>query len=350
MTPNKGSPAAAGWRMPAEWQRHRATWLAWPHEATDWPGKLPAITWVIAEIVRWLVRGERVGLLVRNAAEKRCAVSILSRAGARLSQIEFLSVPTDRSWLRDSGPIFIKKHGRPGGAIAAIDFGFNGWAKYPNWHKDTRVPRAIARKRRIPIIEPVYGGRRVILEGGALDVDGRGNALVTEECLLDDVQQRNPGFTRQDYERVLCDFLGARRVTWLGRGIAGDDTHGHVDDIARFVAPGVVLACRERNRRDANHAPLADNLRRLRAAKLDVVELPMPSPVTFKGQRLPASYANFYIGNDVVLVPTFNDPVDRVALEIIARCFPRREVVGIHALDLVWGLGTIHCQSQQEPA
>jgi agmatine deiminase len=349
MTPSKGSPAAAGWRMPAEWQRHRATWLAWPHEASDWPGKLPTITWVIADIIRWLAMGERVGLLVRNAAEKRRAANTLKRTGARLSKIDFPQIPTNRSWLRDSGPIFVKKSGA-GGPTAAVDFGFNAWAKYPNWRKDSRVPRAIARWRRVPVIEPIYLGRRVILEGGALDVDGRGTALVTEECLLGDVQQRNPGFTRQDYERVLCDFLGVRRVVWLGRGIAGDDTHGHVDDIARFVAPDVVLACVERDRRDVNHAPLADNLRRLRAAKLEIVTLPMPRPVVFDGQRLPASYANFYIGNDVVLVPTFNDPLDRLALEIIARCFRRRQVVGIHSLDLVWGLGTIHCQSQQEPA
>lgn len=341
------TPAALGYRMPAEWARHRATWIGWPHERTDWPGKFEAIPWVMAEIVRRLARRERVAILVRDAAAERRARRVLVMADADVGAVEFLHAATDRGWLRDSGPIFLVHRRRR--AIAAVDFGFNGWARYRNWRRDERVPRAVARARRARIFEPVVDGRRVVLEGGAVDVDGRGTILATEECLLGRRQVRNPGFSRADYERLFCDYLGAHRTVWLGRGIAGDDTHGHVDDLARFVAPGVVAACVERDPRDPNHEPLADNLRRLRAAGLRVVPLPMPAPVLFAGRRLPASYANFYPANGLVLVPTFNDPADRVALERIASCFPRRAVVGIHAVDLLWGLGTIHCLTQQEP-
>ncbi|MEK6606168.1 MAG: agmatine deiminase family protein [Myxococcota bacterium] len=335
--------------MPAEWEPHRATWLGWPHERTDWPGKVATIPWVMAEIARKLARRERVAILVRDAAHARRARSVLRRAHVDLTAIDLHRISTDRGWLRDSGPIFVRDSQR-GGAVAAVDFGSIGWAKYPNWRRDDRVPKAVARARGVPVVAPVVDGRRIVLEGGAIDVDGRGALLTTEECLLSDVQQRNPGLGRDGYERVLRDFLGARRVVWLGRGIAGDDTHGHVDDIARFVAPGVVAAAIERDRGDENFEPLRDNVRRLRRAGMRVVELPMPEPLFFAGRRMPASYANFYVGNGVVLAPTFDDPSDRIALSILARCFPRRQVVGIHAVDLVWGLGTIHCLTQQEPA
>lgn len=335
--------------FPAEWEPHRATWLGWPQETQDWPGKFSAVVWAFAEIVRELANHERVCVLVNSRAREQSARSVLARVEVDLKQIEFYRIATDRSWLRDSGPIFLRAAAR--GRVAVADFGFNGWGRYRNWTLDDQVPTRVAAARRMRMIRPVVGGRRVVLEGGAIDVDGRGTLLATEECLLDPRrQQRNPGFTRADYERVFRDYLGVTRVVWLGRGIVGDDTHGHVDDIARFVAPNVVLACVETSSRDANVLPLTENRRRLVAAKLEVVDLPMPEPpVVFEGRRLPASYANFYVANGVVLVPTFNRASDRKALDVIAACFPKRTVIGIHAVDIVWGLGTIHCLTQQEP-
>jgi agmatine deiminase len=273
-----------------------------------------------------------------------------------MDMIDFFICPTDRVWTRDSGPLFVINQA---GERAATQWRFNGWAKYENHLRDRKVASFIARQcdveRFKAAIETDQGRRRVVLEGGAIDVNGQGSLLTTEECLLSDVQARNPGLDRAGVERVLSEQLGARHVIWLGRGIEGDDTHGHVDDLARFVSPRTVIACSEPDPRDANHAPLADNLARLRAARdqdgnsLDVIELPMPAPLIFKGHRIPASYANFYIGNHAVCVPTFNDPNDRVALSLLARLFPDRAVVGIHAVDLVWGFGTLHCMSQQEP-
>ncbi|HKQ70329.1 MAG TPA: agmatine deiminase family protein, partial [Polyangiaceae bacterium] len=352
----KGTPAALGFRQPAEWETHRATWLGWPHHAEDWPGKLPAIVWVYTEIIRRLARHEQVSLLVQNARGADSARAALGRAGVDLTKVELVTIPTDRAWMRDSAPSFVKSDGE----IAVVDWAFNGWAKYENHLRDDRVPARIAEHRALRRFVPKApgqggGSRVVVLEGGSIDLDGEGTMLTTEECLLSEVQQRNPGLSRADLERYFADYLGVERVLWLGRGIAGDDTHGHVDDLARFVRPGVVVIAREKNTSDENYEPLAENLERLRAMtdfrgrKLEVVELPMPAPVAFDAVRLPASYANFYIANDLVLVPTFNDPNDRVALGILAELFPGREVVGIHATDLVWGLGTLHCMSHEEP-
>ena len=345
-------PAALGYRMPAEWEPHEATWIAWPHNRDDWPGKFPAIPWVYAEIVRHLHRAERVRILAGPRAERR-AREVLTKLDLDWGRIDFVRAPTDRVWTRDSGPIFLT---RPGGPVALTDWRFNAWAKYPNWQRDDDVPRRVNQVLRLPVWEPMLDGRRVVLEGGSIDVNGQGLLLTTEECLLSDVQQRNPGFTRPDYERVFADYLGVRKVLWLGRGIAGDDTHGHVDDLARFVGPRIVVTAVEDNPADPNCQPLRENLERLRGltdpdgGRLEVVPLPMPAPVVFDGQRLPASYANFYIANDRVLVPTFNDPNDRRALGLLAELFPGREVVGVHAVDLVWGLGTLHCLTQQQPA
>jgi agmatine deiminase len=277
-----------------------------------------------------------VNLIVRGPNMQQRAGGMLAAAGVEMSRVAFWTHPTNRSWVRDSGPIFVV-NGQGGRAV--LDWGFNAWAKYPNWQHDDRLPGFVAEQLALTRWQPQYGGLRVVLEGGSIDVNGAGLILTTEECLLSKTQERNPPFERTDYERVFADYLGVKKVLWLGRGIVGDDTHGHVDDLARFV-----------------NAPLHENLERLRAAtdldgrKLDVVALPMPSPLAFEGQRLPASYANFYIANGVVLVPTFNDPRDRVALGTLAELFPDREVVGIHCLDLVWGLGTLHCMTQQEPA
>jgi len=349
------SPAALGFRFPAEWEPHEATWLGWPHNARDWPGKLAAVEWAYGEIVRKLAPGERVRILVNSAAHERRARRVLERAGVALERIDFFRFPTDRGWTRDYGPLFVRR-GAPEAELAIARFQFNGWAKYPDWKRDARVAERAAAVLTLRLFRARIGRRDVVLEGGSVDVNGRGTVLTTEECLLDPVVQvRNPGLSRAALEAVLRDYLGTTNVLWLGSGIAGDDTHGHVDDLCRFVAPTTVVLCRESDPRDANYRALAANRERLAAMRLEdgskpeVVELPMPAPLSFDGQRLPASYANFYIANAAVLVPTFNDPQDRVALGILAELIRDRPVVGIHAVDLVWGLGTLHCLTQQEP-
>jgi agmatine deiminase len=344
--------------MPAEWEPHEATWLAWPHNPEDWPGKFQPIPWLYAEIVRLLAAQERVYLLVEDARAERRVESILRRAGANLDRVSFHQWPTNRSWTRDSGPIFVRNSE---GKVGITNWHFNGWAKYANWQLDDQLPARVTELRGLPEWQPSIdlensASHRVVLEGGSIDTNGAGILLTTEECLLSEVQQRNPGLSREQLEQVFHDYFGIEQVIWLGCGVAGDDTHGHVDDIARFVAPRTIVACVEPNSSDPNHAPLAENLRRLKAVRsldgkpFDVVELPLPHPVVFSGQRLPASYANFYIANGLVLVPTFHDPTDRVALNTLAGLFPEREVIGIHCVDLVWGLGTLHCMSQQQPA
>lgn len=350
------TPASQGFAMPAEWERHQATWLAWPHNVRDWPGKFAPIPWVFAEIVRVVARGETVRLLVEDAAHERKVRALLGRVGAPLEAVEFHRFPTDRIWCRDAGPIWLTRGGRrPARAVAG--FRFNAWAKYDDWKKDARTPARAARALGVPLLPMVHAGHEVVLEGGSIDVNGAGSILTTEECLLDPaVQVRNPGFTRQDYQQLFGDLLGAPNTIWLGRGLAGDDTHGHVDDLARFVDARTIVLCHEPDGADPNHAPLEENRERLEGARLrdgsrpQVVTLPMPAPLFLDGRRLPASYANFYVANGAVLVPTFNDPNDRVALGILAELFRDRPVVGIHAVDLVWGLGTLHCLSQQEPA
>lgn len=319
------------WRMPAEWEPHEATWIAWPHEKSDWPGKFAPIPWVYGEIARHLSRVEKVRVVVRDEADEKAASRIFDKSGARMENVEFFRWPTNRSWLRDTAPIFVKNSV---GQVAATDWKFNAWAKYPNFQLDDKLPALIAKKLKMHRI-----ATGVVLEGGGIDVNGHGRLLATEEWLLSDTQVRNPGFTREDYERVFHEHFGIEEVIWLGNGIPGDDTHGHVDDLARFVSDDTV-ACLDHE----------DCVKRLRAAGLKVVKLPQPEPVWFDGQQLPASYANFYIANGLVLVPVFNDAADRVALNTLAKCFPDREVVGIACRDLVLGLGTLHCLSQQQPA
>jgi len=353
-------PAALGYRMPAEWEPHTATWIAWPHNRTDWPGKFAAIPWVYAEIVRHLSRVERVAIIAEDATARKLALDILKQSHINTEALAFYLWPTNRGWTRDCGPIFVVSESRPRQPVAISNWRFNAWAKYHDWQKDATIAGKVARRLRLPQWRPMatVNGRpqHVVLEGGSIDVNGRGAMLTTEECLLSSTQQRNPGLGRAELEQLFADYLGVRRVIWLERGIAGDDTHGHVDDIARFVAPDTVVACVETEPSDPNYGPLRENWRRLRTATdqdgrpLRVVELPMPAPVVFCGQRLPASYANFYIANRLVLVPTFNDSNDRRALEILAGLFPSRQVVGIHSGDLVWGLGTLHCMTQQQPA
>lgn len=361
LRPSRGSPAAEGFRMPAEWERHRATWLVWPHNRSDWDVKMPAADWCYVELVRHLLDGETVSILFQDRAVEKRACARLGQAGVDTDRIERYRIATDRSWIRDSGPIFVVREQRAQRErVAVTDWRFNGWARYRAWQRDNLVPRRIARRLDLRRFDVTHGtgsaAHPVVLEGGSIDVNGRGLLLTTEECLLDSTQARNPRLGRAALEQVLCDYLNVRRVLWLGQGIAGDDTHGHVDGVARFVADDVVVAAAEPDPADENHRRLADNLARLArmtnldGAPLRVVELPMPSPVRFAGERLPASYVNFYIGNRRVLVPTFNDPRDRIVLDRLAPLFPGREVVGIHALDLVLGLGTLHCVTQQEPA
>lgn len=350
-------PSALGYRMPAEWEPHAATWIAWPHHTPDWPGKFAAIPWVYAEIVRALASSERVEILVNAAALETEARRILRDAHVPFRNLCFHRWPTNRGWTRDYGPIFLTRRRPP--RLALTDWRFNAWAKYSNWQKDNRVPGRVARRLRVPTFQPVthVGQRlkRIVLEGGSIDVNGRGALLTTEECLLSPVQARNPGLSREQVEQFLRDWLGVQKILWLGRGIAGDDTHGHVDDIARFVAPRTVLAAWEPDPGDVNHRPLAENLRRLRrmtdqhGRPLRVVKLPMPAPVIFRGLRLPASYANFYVSNRAVLLPVFNDPNDRVALDLLASLFPGRRIVPIYCGDFIWGFGAIHCMTQQQP-
>ena len=337
-------------RWPAEWEPHEATWIAWPHHLPDWPGKFEAIPWVYAEIVRVLHRHERVEILchdetVRDEARRHLDAHAVKPDGYRLHL-----VPTDRVWTRDSGPTGVL---RIDGSVELINWRFNAWAKYDNYALDERVGEAIAKITGLPRALPTKPGdptSTVVLEGGAIETNGRGTMLVTEECLLSPIQQRNPGMEREDYERVFAEYLGIRRTIWLDEGAIGDDTHGHIDDIARFVSADTVLLAFEQDKTDDNHWRAQENLERLEAAKLRVIQLPYPRPVIMNGERLPASYANFYVANGVVIVPTFNDPSDRHALHIISECFPDRSVVGIHATDLVWGLGTLHCLTQQQPA
>ena len=365
------TPRALGYHMPAEWHSHSATWIAWPHNASDWPGKFQPIPWVYAEIIRNLARVEAVHILVSDAVEQQRAQKFLTRNGVALGPIHFHRWPTNRVWTRDSGPIFLRRdpatqaHKDALPALAITDWKFNAWAKYDDWQQDDKLPARVAKQLQLPrwtseVLLPTTGQRqpvrhRVVLEGGSIDVNGAGALLTTEECLLSEVQQRNPGLSRAQLEQCFHDYLGIDQVLWLNRGIAGDDTHGHVDDIARFTDATTIVAAVEPNRADENHLPLAENLDRLRSARTlagkpyRVVELPLPAPVVFDGQRLPASYANFYIANGLVLVPTFNDANDRIALNTLAELFPRHSIVGIHCMDFIWGLGALHCMTQQQP-
>jgi agmatine deiminase len=361
-------PAARGYRMPAEWEPHAATWLAWPHYQGDWPGKFEPIPWVYAEVIRTLGKQERVELIVNNASAAREARKVLEQAGALSANVRFHRWPTNRVWLRDSGCVFLASGHkdqvgpglRPGraersSAAVALKFRFNAWAKYSNWRHDEKIGSRMAKTAHAGEIHPFAARVRMVLEGGSIDVNGLGTILTTEECLLSKIQERNPHMARVHYEKAFADYLGAPHTIWLGRGILGDDTHGHVDDLARFVSRDTVITMVEPDSKDINHSPLRANLRRLQSARdqngkqLTVVELPMPQPVVFEGRRLPASYANFYIANGVVLAPVFNRPNDRIALNTLAHLFPTREIVPIYSGDFIWGLGAMHCMTQQQP-
>jgi len=343
--------------MPAEWDRHAATWIGWPVNPEDWPGKIEVAEWVFVEIVRHLAPHEHVHILVPNAETEDAVREKLTRAWVAEDAVSFHLMETNRNWLRDAGAIFVRD--TKSNALRGMHFKFNSWAKYENFHLDRLIPETMSRVTGHPLekamIEGAGKSEWMTLEGGAIDVNGDGIVMTTEECLLSNVQERNPGFSRAEIESALKLNLGCDHVLWLKQGIAGDDTHGHVDDTARFVGPRVVIAMEEKNEADDNHAPLRENLEILRSWRdekggLEVIPIPMPAKLEFEDLRLPASYANFYIANNTVLVPTFNDPNDRIALNILQELFPDRIVRGIHAVDLVWGLGTIHCLTQQQPA
>lgn len=345
LTPSPGSPAALGYRMPAEWEPHAATWLSWPHKEASWPGKLASIPPVWVRMARELSGGEEVRILVNEAAPAAEVGALLAEGGVDLARVRLYDVPTDDAWMRDHGPTFIRR----GAELALVDWKYNAWGgKYPPWDADDRVPERLAELLALPRFSP-----GIVLEGGSIEVNGRGTLLTTEQCLLN--PNRNPTLGREEIEQVLCDHLGVTQVVWLGDGIDGDDTDGHVDDLTRFVDATTVVTVVEDDPSDANYLPLRDNLRRLSATTdqqgrpLRVVTLPMPEPIFYEETRLPASYANFYVGNEVVLVPAFDQRTDDMALATLAGLFPRRRVVGINSFDLVWGLGAFHCVTQQQP-
>ncbi|HQF43836.1 MAG TPA: agmatine deiminase family protein [Ignavibacteriaceae bacterium] len=340
------------YRLPAEWEYHESTWIGWPANKQDWPGKFQPIPWVYGEIVRYISREEKVRIIVQSKEHQKKAEAVLKAVGVDFSNIDFFKLATNRNWLRDAGPQFVKNKKNE---TVLIKFDFNAWAKYNNYRLDEKIPNMISNKLNLKLIEAEHKSRKVILEGGSIDYNGFGTLITTEECLMDPkIQVRNPGFIKKDYEKVFEKYLGITNVIWLNKGIAGDDTHGHVDDITRFVNKNTVVTVVETHPNDPNYIPLMENIEILESAKLEdssgleIVELPMPSPVFFKGERLPASYANFYISNYAVLVPTFNDPNDKNALGILSELFTDRPVIGIHAVDLVWGLGTLHCLTHEQ--
>lgn len=339
--------------FPAEWEAQEGILLCFPHNGNDWPGKYQAIQWAFVEYIKKIAQFEKVFLMVADESFKERVGEMLVRAHVNMDKVHFILQKTNRSWMRDSGPIIVKN---PDGKREAINFNFNGWAKYNNFKLDRNVPATVANYLDMKMTRAYYNGKPVVLEGGAIDVNGKGTLLTSEECLLHpNVQVRNAGFTREDYESVFSEYLGITNVIWLGNGILGDDTHGHIDDLCRFVNEDTILTVVESERKDENFEVLQDNLKRLKSAKLqdgkspNIVELPMPQKLIFEETRIPSSYANFLILNNAVLVPTFNDPNDRIALNIIADCFPQRQVIGISAIDLIWGFGTLHCLSQQIP-
>jgi agmatine deiminase len=343
------TPAALGYRMPAEWEPHAATWLSWPHNQESWPGKMEVIPSVWIEVVRALAPGEEVRILVNDNAPARTVKELLDGAGIAQERVFLHEVSTNDAWMRDHGPVFVTRGGDKARS-AIVGWRYNAWGgKYPPWEEDDRVPAALAASLDVPIYEP-----GIVLEGGSIDVNGKGTLLTTEACLLN--PNRNPHLDRAGVEEYLRAYLGVRHIVWLGDGIVGDDTDGHVDDLSRFVSPTTIVTVVEAEPSDANHLRLRENLQRLRMARdqdgcpFEIISLPMPEPVYYEGNRLPASYANFYIGNEVVLVPTFRCAADEEALGTLENLFPARRVIGIDAVDLVWGFGAFHCITQQQPA
>lgn len=349
-SPETAVPRLLGYRMPAEWEPHAATWLSWPHNRDSWPGKFEPVPFIFAEIVRHLSQSEYVEINVNDRPAVDEVREFLSGQNIYLDRVRFHLIPTNDAWARDHGPLFITRQRHGAGEQAIVDWGYNAWGgKYPPFDLDDRVPMMAAAELDCPRFEP-----KMVLEGGSIEVNGRGTLLTTESCLLN--PNRNPGMSRDQIEQKLKDFLGVTKVLWLGAGIEGDDTDGHIDDLARFVDASTVVTVLEQDPSDENYIPLKENHERLRTLTdqddkpLNVLTLPMPPRLEYAGQRLPASYANFYMANELVLVPTFDCEADRAALNTLQRLFRSRRVVGINCTDLVWGLGAIHCVTQQQPA
>jgi agmatine deiminase len=351
------TPAASGFRMPAEWATHRGTWLSWPHRESSWPGRFDAVPRAFAEIVRHLAPHEEVHINVVSPDMENGVKQLLAQAGIELGppggrpRIVFHQNPTNDAWCRDHGPVFVQRETASGRREQAIvDWGYNAWGgKYPPFDDDDVIPTRIGKKYGIQVFYP-----KIVMEGGSLDVNGKGTLLTTESCLLN--PNRNPGLSKQQIEQKLKDFLGVTNILWLGDGIEGDDTDGHVDDLTRFVDESTVVTVVEEDPRDKNYAPLKDNLDRLKGMRdengrpLKIVTLPMPPAMHVDDQRVPASYANFYIANNVVLLPAYHPPTDAQARDTLQKCFPTRKVIPVDSTDLIWGLGSFHCLTQQWPA
>ena len=336
-------------RMPAEWEEQKSTWIAWPHNKKDWPNKFDFIPEIFAEIISHISKGQKVNILIENNVLKKKAILILKNFKVNFSNIKFSLCKTDRAWLRDSFPIFVKNKNKK----ILLNWKFNSWAKYKNFKKDNNIINKVKKVLKLQSISPVFNRRKVVLEGGAIDVNGKGALITTEECLLSKIQQRNSGFKKHDYEKIFFNYFGIRKIIWLKRGIVGDDTHGHIDDLARFVSENTIFLAYERNKKDVNYKILRNNFRILKKLddfkKLKIIKIPMPEAKYIEGTRVPASYLNFYIANKVILVPTFNDKKDKLVLKMFRKHFKSRKVVPIDCSILIWGFGAIHCMTQQEP-
>jgi len=341
-------PKEKGYFFPAEWHEHDATWLSWPHKEASWPGKLDAIYSPYSQFIKAVSEGERVCINIPNEELKQQAINYLLKADVNLEKITFYDHPTNDAWCRDHGPAFLLNPHAENPKII-VDWTYNAWGnKYPPYDLDDIIPTLVGKALHVPVVYPA-----IVMEGGAVDFNGAGTLLTTTSCLLN--PNRNPQLSKQQIEEYLCNFYGVDQILWLGDGIVGDDTDGHIDDITRFVNESTVVTVIEENKQDDNYGPLQDNLkllkemRLLNGKQLDIIELPMPAAIIYEGQRLPASYANFYISNAAVVVPTYRDKNDEKALDIIASCFPNRKIIGIDSTDVIWGLGSWHCLSQQEP-
>jgi agmatine deiminase len=341
------TPKELGFHFPAEFAKHTATWLSWPHKEASWPGKIETIYPRYAEFIKRVAEGETVNINVANEAMREKATRHLNEAGADLRNIQFFIHPTNDAWCRDHGPAFLINPKQKTKMI--VDWGYNAWGgKYPPFDLDDVIPTLIAKHYNIPVVEP-----GIIMEGGSVEFNGRGTLLTTRACLLN--ENRNPHLNQSQIEKYLIDYYGVDHILWLGDGIIGDDTDGHIDDLTRFVNEDTVVTIVEENKNDENYEILQDNLKELKKLRLqnskqmNIVELPMPAPIVYEDQRLPASYANFYIANKYVVVPTFRDKKDDRAIDILQSCFTDRKVIGIDSTDVIWGLGSFHCLSQQEP-
>ena len=346
----------SNFRMPAEWERQESTLIAWPHNKNDWPGRFENIPDVFAQIISQISKVQKVKILIQHNLVKKNIYPLLRKYKAKLKNIIFITIKTDRVWTRDSGPIYVVNKNKK----ILLDWKFNAWAKYNNYKYDNAINKKLNKIKNLELIKPKFKIQKkfkdIVLEGGSIDVNGKGTIITTKECLLSKVQQRNPGLKKKDIESIFNKYLGAKNTIWLNKGIAGDDTHGHIDDIARFIDTNKIFLAYEYNKKDKNFKPLNENYKILNISKdqngkkITIIKLPMPKPIFIEKTRVPASYLNFYIANKVVLVPVFKDKNDKKVLKIFKRNFRNRKIIPIDCLDLIWGFGAIHCMTQQEPA